>query len=151
MAVPSSAATNVRSSTSSSDEIPTPLLSSLLDASTPTLVGFAALLLVGSIGFRVVETSSAIDSVYAAVGIVTGVGIVVPPSSWAARLWTVALNWSSMAVGGLATRRFISGTKSRSQIVPPVARGSVSLLALRCLLVSCRHAACFRSHCFSLT
>jgi hypothetical protein len=36
------------------------------------------------------------------VGIVTSVGIVVPPSSWAARIWTVVLNWSSMAVGGLA-------------------------------------------------
>ena len=59
-----------RRSTSDADGAATGAMASLfslLGACTPTMACFGVLLLVGSLGFRVVETRSAIDSVYATV------------------------------------------------------------------------------------
>ena len=54
------------------------------------------LLLVGTAGYRVLERWSLLDCVYAAMGVLTTVGIVVLPTNHASRLFTAVLNALSL-------------------------------------------------------
>ncbi len=56
------------------------------------------LLLVGAIGYHALEGTSWIDSLYASVGVLTTVGIVIAPTSHLSRLFTAVLNLASLGV-----------------------------------------------------
>ena len=60
-----------------------------------------ALLVVGAVGFRIIEKWSAVDCIYASAGILTTVGITVHPTKRLSLLFTALLNVSSLGVTGL--------------------------------------------------
>jgi len=60
------------------------------------------LLGVGAAGFRALEGWGAVDCVYAAAGVLTTVGLVVPPRTAAGAAWAAALNVASLGACAVA-------------------------------------------------
>jgi hypothetical protein len=83
----------------------------------------AVLFVVGTLGFKAFEALSWTDAAFAATGIVSSVGVVVPPTSALSRAFVAVLNAASMTVGAVAIAE-LAEVQKRLQL----RRGGVSEL-----------------------